>query len=91
MSSPSIQDFVEKIEAELCKPPADRRVELIEFWEGQIRELRSADTTSAGNIHFILHMILIDCAFNVARIVIAQNSILLKAYALFRFLISFDI
>jgi hypothetical protein len=52
MSSPSIQDFVEKIEAELRKPSADRSVELIAFWNEQIKELRSANTTSAGSITF---------------------------------------
>jgi hypothetical protein len=61
MSTPTIQDFVEKIEAELRKPSADRSVELIAFWERQIKELGSVNTTSAGNIHlrwqFILYLI----------------------------------
>jgi hypothetical protein len=47
MSTPTIQDFVEKIEAELRKPSADRSVELIAFWKEQIDKLRSA----LGNIH----------------------------------------
>jgi len=56
MSSPTIQDLVEKIEAENAKAVPNEKN--IEFWERQIDKLRSANTTPAGNIHLRWHFTL---------------------------------
>jgi hypothetical protein len=47
MSTPTIQDLVEKIEAELTSEA--RNLAKIQFWKEQIHKLRSANTTPAGN------------------------------------------